>query len=71
MRARGRAAELVREALDASGPDTLVTDVGSTKQDLVERTSDPRFVGGHPIAGAETAASSTRAPTSSRVPSGT
>jgi prephenate dehydrogenase len=29
--------------------------VGSTKQDLVERTPDPRFVGGHPIAGAETA----------------
>jgi prephenate dehydrogenase len=47
--------ELVREALDASGPDTLVTDVGSTKYDLVSRTPDPRFVGGHPIAGAETA----------------
>ena len=47
--------ELVRAALEASGPDTLVTDVGSTKQDLVSRTSDPRFVGGHPIAGAETA----------------
>jgi prephenate dehydrogenase len=46
---------LVRAALDASGPDTLVTDVGSTKQDLVSRTQDPRFVGGHPIAGAETA----------------
>ena len=46
---------LVRAALDVSGPDTLVTDVGSTKQDLVERTPDPRFVGGHPIAGAETA----------------
>ena len=47
--------KLVRAALEASGPDTLVTDVGSTKQDLVERTPDPRFVGGHPIAGAETA----------------
>jgi prephenate dehydrogenase len=47
--------ELVRAALDASGDDTLVTDVGSTKQDLVRRTPDPRFVGGHPIAGAETA----------------
>jgi prephenate dehydrogenase len=45
----------VRAALDASGEDTLVTDVGSTKQDLVSRTPDPRFVGGHPIAGAETA----------------
>ena len=47
--------DLVRAALDASGPDTLVTDVGSTKQDLVGRIDDPRFVGGHPIAGAETA----------------
>ena len=47
--------ELVREALDASGADTVLSDVGSTKQDLVERTPDPRFVGGHPIAGAETA----------------
>jgi prephenate dehydrogenase len=46
---------LVRAALDASGPDTLVTDVGSTKQDLMARTADSRFVGGHPIAGAETA----------------
>src|SRR5918997_7000999 len=51
----GALPELVREALEASGPDTLVTDVGSTKQDLVSRIQDPRFVGGHPIAGAETA----------------
>jgi prephenate dehydrogenase len=51
----GALPDLVRAALDASGPDTLVTDVGSTKQDLVSRTPDPRFVGGHPIAGAETA----------------
>jgi prephenate dehydrogenase len=51
----GALPELVRRALDASGPDTLVTDVGSTKQDLMRRTADPRFVGGHPIAGAETA----------------
>jgi prephenate dehydrogenase len=51
----GALPELVRAALDASGEDALVTDVGSTKQDLVARTPDPRFVGGHPIAGAETA----------------
>ena len=51
----GALPELVARALGASGPDTLVTDVGSTKQDLVSRNSDPRFVGGHPIAGAETA----------------
>src|SRR6185503_11831204 len=51
----GALPELVGTALEASGPDTLVTDVGSTKEDLVSRTPDPRFVGGHPIAGAETA----------------
>jgi prephenate dehydrogenase len=51
----GALPELVDKALDASGPDTLVTDVGSTKESLVSRTPDPRFVGGHPIAGAETA----------------
>jgi prephenate dehydrogenase len=51
----GALPELVRAALDASGEDTLVTDVGSTKHDLVSRTWDPRYVGGHPIAGAETA----------------
>jgi prephenate dehydrogenase len=51
----GALPDLVRAALEASGDDTLVTDVGSTKQDLVQRTPDPRFVGGHPIAGAETA----------------
>jgi prephenate dehydrogenase len=46
---------LIRSALEAAGPDTLVTDVGSTKQGLLAEIDDPRFVGGHPIAGAETA----------------
>jgi prephenate dehydrogenase len=45
----------VREALDAAGPSCVVTDVGSTKQALLAAVDDPRFVGGHPIAGAETA----------------
>ncbi len=45
----------VAAALDAAGPDCVVTDVGSTKQDLVAAIADSRFVGGHPIAGAETA----------------
>jgi prephenate dehydrogenase len=45
-----------REALAASGPDTVVTDVGSTKGELVEAVGgDERFIGGHPLAGAETA----------------
>lgn len=44
----------VREALDAAGPDCVVSDVGSTKRALVEAIADERFVGGHPVAGAET-----------------
>ncbi len=50
---------LVIEALAASGPETVVSDVGSTKSGLVEAVAtDPaaaRFIGGHPLAGAETA----------------
>jgi prephenate dehydrogenase len=45
-----------REALTASGPETAVTDVGSTKGELVAALGgDERFIGGHPLAGAETA----------------
>src|SRR4051812_3642248 len=45
-----------REALAACGPETVVTDVGSTKGELVEAIgADERFIGGHPLAGAETA----------------
>lgn len=45
-----------REALAASGPETAVSDVGSTKGDLVAALGDDeRFIGGHPLAGAETA----------------
>jgi prephenate dehydrogenase len=48
--------EQAREALAASGPETVVTDVGSTKGELVEALGgDERFIGGHPLAGAETA----------------
>ncbi|MEX2107478.1 MAG: prephenate dehydrogenase/arogenate dehydrogenase family protein [Solirubrobacterales bacterium] len=46
----------VREALAACGPEAVVTDVGSTKGELVgELGGDERFIGGHPLAGAETA----------------
>ncbi len=46
----------VREALGACGPETVVTDVGSTKGELVGALGgDERFIGGHPLAGAETA----------------
>jgi prephenate dehydrogenase len=51
----GALPELVRAALAAAGPDCAVTDVGSTKQGLLAEIDDPRFIGGHPIAGAETA----------------
>ena len=38
------------------GPDTVVTDVGSTKREIVAAVgADERFIGGHPLAGAETA----------------
>jgi len=45
--------EAVREALEAAGPDCVVSDVGSTKRAIVAAARDPRFIGGHPLAGAE------------------
>ena len=47
--------EVVSEALAAAPEDCVVTDAGSTKRSVVEAIDDPRFVGGHPLAGAETA----------------
>ncbi|MGN6254239.1 MAG: prephenate dehydrogenase/arogenate dehydrogenase family protein [Solirubrobacterales bacterium] len=45
-----------REALASCGPEAVVTDVGSTKGELVAAVGeDERFIGGHPLAGAETA----------------
>lgn len=44
------------EALAACGGETVVSDVGSTKGELVAACGeDERFIGGHPLAGAETA----------------
>ena len=51
----GALPEAVAEALDAAAHDCVVTDVGSTKRAIVAATHDERFVGGHPLAGAETA----------------
>jgi prephenate dehydrogenase len=46
---------LAAEALDASSEDCAVSDVGSVKRDVIAALgSDSRFVGGHPLAGAET-----------------
>jgi prephenate dehydrogenase len=51
----GQLPELAAGALAACGEDTVVTDVGSTKRDIVAALgSDERFIGGHPLAGAET-----------------
>src|SRR3954447_11895667 len=47
--------DLVTQALAAARPETVVTDAGSTKRNLAEAIDAERFVGGHPIAGAETA----------------
>jgi prephenate dehydrogenase len=51
----GALGEVVGRALDCAGPDCVVSDVGSTKRLLVAAGADERFVGGHPLAGAETA----------------
>ncbi len=49
----------VTAALDATDEGAVVTDVGSTKRELVERlaasAAAERYIGGHPLAGAETA----------------
>jgi prephenate dehydrogenase len=51
----GGLSAMVGEALAAAPADCVVTDVGSTKREVVAAHDDPRFVGGHPLAGAENA----------------
>jgi prephenate dehydrogenase len=51
----GALGDAVGQALAAAPPGCVVTDVGSTKRAVVAAHDDPRFVGGHPLAGAETA----------------
>ena len=46
---------VVREVLRCAGPDCVVSDVGSVKRPVVRAVDDARFIGGHPLAGAETA----------------
>ncbi len=47
----------IREALDAAGPETVVTDVGSVKSvplaEVADHAAVSRYVGGHPMAGSE------------------
>src|SRR5689334_8563416 len=46
---------LAAEALDAAASDCAVTDVGSVKRGVIAALgSEGRFIGGHPLAGAET-----------------
>jgi prephenate dehydrogenase len=45
---------VVGQALRNADADAVVTDVGSTKRGIVDGVEDERFVGGHPLAGAET-----------------
>jgi prephenate dehydrogenase len=48
--------DLALAALAVCGPDAVVTDVGSTKREIVAALgAEERFIGGHPLAGAETA----------------
>ena len=44
--------DLVKEAL-SNVPKGYVTDVGSVKSSIAKEIKDPRFVGGHPMAGSE------------------
>lgn len=53
-------AEHICAVAENTGPDTLITDVGSTKQQIVQRLevklpAKTRFVGSHPVAGGEKA----------------
>ena len=51
----GELPETVRAVLDRASEGSTVTDVGSTKGPVSSAAGgDPRFVGGHPICGAET-----------------
>ncbi len=54
----GRIVEDVRTAAEHAPKGTLITDVGSTKQEIVDAIGDDlphgcRFIGGHPLAGSE------------------
>src|ERR1044072_1052509 len=52
----GALADLARQALESCGAETAVSDVGSTKREIVAALGeDERFIGGHPLAGVETA----------------
>jgi prephenate dehydrogenase len=47
--------QVVAETVAVAPPECVVTDVGSVKRGLVQAVDHPRFIGGHPLSGAETA----------------
>jgi prephenate dehydrogenase len=51
----GALGERIDQVLAAAPNSCVVTDVGSTKHAVVTSRADQRYVGGHPLAGAETA----------------
>jgi len=51
----GAVTDTLGAALRVAGGDCVVTDVGSTKRGVVASIDDHRFIGGHPLAGAESA----------------
>ena len=51
----GSVVPVANAALSFAKSDCVVSDVGSTKRHVARELSDPRFVAGHPLAGAETA----------------
>jgi prephenate dehydrogenase len=48
-------AAAVREVVAVAGDGCVISDVGSVKRAVVGAVDDERFIGGHPLAGAETA----------------
>jgi prephenate dehydrogenase len=50
----GALAAVVARVLQSAAADCVVSDVGSTKRAIVAGNDDQRFIGGHPLAGAET-----------------
>ena len=51
----GAVADTLRAVLAAAHDTCVVSDVGSTKRAVVASVKDPRFIGGHPLAGSESA----------------
>lgn len=51
----GALESVVAETLELAPRDCVISDVGSTKRPVARFQADPRFIGGHPLAGAESA----------------